>query len=105
MFLNEKKFGESQVTDTRPFDNIDRIIEWLEKQPADQRYCYMDQKSCLGTKYLESCGLNGIGKVFQYIYRYPNLRRVASGHGFPSSDPRNPWNYGEALERARQIKA
>lgn len=105
MFIDEKKFGEFQVVDNRPFDDINRIIEWLEKQPPAKKYRYIDQINCLGTKYLESCGLDDIRLSYMYIYNYKNLHMVASGFGCWEYDI-TPLGetYGKALERAKQIR-
>lgn len=103
MFIDEKKFGEFQVVDNRPFDDINRIIEWLENQPIDKSYNYCRQDTCCATKYLEECGLKGIGKQYQYIYNYPNLRKISAAREDHSSDMIR-WTYGKALERAKQIR-
>lgn len=45
-----------------------RIIAWLEKQPADGEYNYMDTDDCCICQYLKSQGKMGVGAGGNYAY-------------------------------------
>ena len=78
------------------------LIAWLEKQSADDEYCYLDNGFCLLGQYFSTMGISDVSigdTVFSYAgsdgyLRLPNgFERVAWGY---------PRTFGGALKRARK---
>lgn len=71
---------------------LESLIAWLEKQPAEKKYCYMHDGICLAAQYNQSIGR----KYETYIKEDGSfdaaLELIASG---------GKWTFGAALERAR----
>ena len=79
------------------------VIEWLEKQPADQNYVYSDTRSCLAAQYNESIArfYEPPSKLWQFIpYRFcsfdAKLEKIAFASGY-----RFAHTFALALQRAR----
>lgn len=84
-----------------PF-SLESLIAWLEMQPGDKTYCYMDTGGCLLHQYLNAVGV-GVGSMGGTVYSLSSdpetditlpmpLRRVART---------TPHTFGAALTRAR----
>ena len=91
--------------ETRPdVFSLDGLIAWLEKQPAEKKYCYMDTGACLLCQYLVS-----IGVPFEGVYGtyWDDANNVT--HDIPASVAHIPVEYprtfGAALSRARALRA
>lgn len=74
---------------------LDALITWLEKQPADQWYCYQLRGRCLAAQYNKHIGRR---------YRVP----IASPRGNFSQQLEyiavgEPHTFGAALERAHTL--
>jgi hypothetical protein len=52
--LYDKRWEKPEIK-ADPF-SLDSLIEWLEKQPADKPYCYMDNGHCLLGQYFTAMG-------------------------------------------------
>lgn len=108
MFVDEKKAGEAQ-TKADPF-TLESLIAWLEKQPANMTYEYMNCAGmCLLGQYMTSIGVDWFdgpieGKscspysnfVVKFKSRGIEIQNVASSA---------PYTIGGALKRARHLQA
>lgn len=77
---------------------LDNFIAWLQKQPADEKYDWLDSDSCLAAQYSQSIDRE---------YGHNDILALA---GTFSADLENiayarPWNFGAALNRAKALKA
>lgn len=71
---------------------IEAMIAWLEKQPANKTYPFMDCfGGCLFAKYLASHGHKWQAGDYAMVTEFlpPHVAAM------------EPWTYGAALERAR----
>lgn len=84
--------------------SVRSLIAWLERQPADKEYCYLDHGHCLIGDYLRSCGFSDIW-VGGFTYRHSGTagerRRLPDAFEDVAAD--FPRTYGAALERAREF--
>ena len=55
--LYDKRWDAKTKTDPL---SLDSLIAWLEKQPADAKYCYSDTGACLLAQYFAAIGFEGI---------------------------------------------
>jgi hypothetical protein len=84
-----------------PF-SLESLIEWLEKQPSDEIYCYTEPGGCLLSQYFYAAGFGTVnmgpedfdyGETFQHRAKLPrHFDDIAQG-----------WSrtFGAALCRAR----
>lgn len=78
---------------------IEAVIAWLERQPADQVYCYMDRGRCLAAQYNASIGRHYDGCALSLTGDTTfdeRLERIAV---------MKPYTFGAALTRARAAQA
>lgn len=81
--------------------SLEGLIAWLEKQPAETTYHYMNTDDCLFCRYLRVCGfpLNSMGGDYW-------RDNDGNKHALPKElqeVPLGATTYGAALERARQL--
>jgi hypothetical protein len=92
---------------TDPF-TFESLIAWLERQPAQKEYCFMDNGGCLFFQYLEEMGVDVVG-VGGASFRREADDRDGGRHplptGWPSLASLEPHTFGAALERARAALA
>ncbi len=80
------------------------LVTWLERQPAETSYSYIDFKDCLGARYCHAHGL-GYGSVegFSVVSFLPridgNFREQLEYVAYGA----HPRTYGGALELARTL--
>lgn len=99
----EKKVAGDEGISPEIF-SLDGLIAWLEKQPADEIYCYTSPDGCLLAKYFSACGL---------VNPLVSRNRVCTEYKFSTdrSFPEDMWRlakdgkhtFGAALSRARKI--
>lgn len=91
----------------RHYTDLQNLIEWLEKKPAEGTYDFIDTRGCLLFQYLKAQGLpiESVGTtcwVDTTIIMHKDLPQsfvtVSSGVGW--DDPRT---FGAALDRARAL--
>lgn len=80
------------------------FVGWLEKQPSDKTYCYLNHGACLVADYLSAMG-------YEYVQVYScgdfvhRVGRKKVNAVYPTQLDRisieSPHTYGEALERAK----
>jgi hypothetical protein len=85
--------------------SLECLIAWLEKQPADMRYCFGDTGHCMFAQYFTAMGLSNVdcgGTVFS-----TGWGRDYQDHPFPIGWPEiasgNPHTFACALHRARKL--
>lgn len=86
------------------------LIAWLEKQPADKTYDYVDCTECLLSQYYTAMGYQNV-EITPIFLSHGGPRRdgrvqlpysfnlIARGNGVGRSE----WTFGHALVRARQL--
>lgn len=78
------------------------FIAWLEKQPADQKYDYLDCfGACLYAQYMQSVGVSWEDAGASSLYRNGDKHKAFREMAIYPVAARAPWTYGAALERAR----
>jgi hypothetical protein len=89
-----------------PF-SLRSLIAWLETQPADETYCYMDNGHCLVAQYLESHGYRNLGVDRRGFYYSVGVGRARAWQDLPpvlnDIALRGLHTFGAALERARSL--
>lgn len=90
-------------TPADPF-TLESLVRWLERQPADERYCFLKNGGCAFFHYAQSCGLP-VKRVGGRYWR--DLKNET--HDFPANIPLlaalTPHTYGAMLDRARALLA
>lgn len=80
------------------------LIAWLETQPADKTYCYLDTGACLLHQFAEALALP---ITTMHSDCWLDLKRKP--HEYPVTlnliAARGPHTFGAALDRARQLLA
>ena len=90
-----------QQTKADPF-TLHSLIAWLEKQPANEAYCYLSGH-CLFDQYFEGIGMPVDGVGGTYI-RFKSNPRLKVPLGILQNIPMyTPHTFGAALERARAV--
>lgn len=92
-------------TKTDPM-KLESLIAWLERQPADGVYCYIDCGACLLHQYFTEMG-------FKRVHMHPDFMKHGDDFVFLPAGydaiarGRTPesWTYGKALKRARAALA
>lgn len=85
--------------------SLESLIAWLEKQPTEQKYCFMDNGGCLFFKYFSAMGV----PVYSVGGDYYRTESGGDRHFFPDNFSRiaagEPHDIGAALSRARKALA
>lgn len=90
-------------TKADPF-SLDSLITWLERQPPDREYDYGDTENCALCQYAKSIGYENPRAGGNYIREFDSCTR----NYIPNSEDvvaPDPWTFGAALERAREVAA
>lgn len=74
--------------------SLDAVISWLEQQPSDKIYCYMDLGKCLAAQYNASIGR-------EYIVASAGCGRTLFDEELERIAVSEPQTFGAALARAR----
>jgi hypothetical protein len=85
---------------------VDTLIAWLEKQPADEAYCYQDHGRCLFGQYFTAMGFKNVsvgGITFSYGDSEKWEHRMDLPQGWSGIASRQPRTFGAALERAQRL--
>ena len=100
--LYHPKWAETKAD---PFE-LSTLIAWLEKQPTEKTYCFMDNGGCLLAQYFTEQGFKEVSMGGTHIVHGPNrgdyqdlpphMSSIAVG---------NPRTFGAALKRARSALA
>lgn len=84
-----------------PFE-LQSLIDWLEKQPAEAEYDYASIGNCLNCQYLRAVGFQ-----VQYVGGVTWNDLEGKWHDLPSAlvniPKPKPWTFGAALSRARAL--
>lgn len=96
--LYDPKWEKHTETKADPF-TLESLIAWLEKQPAEKSYNFnCVNGTCLAGQYFRAT----IGKLpGDWWSRFMSF----TGGSRSYIATREPWNFGAALERARQFAA
>lgn len=101
--LYNKNWDKPEVK-ADPF-SLESLIAWLEKMPAEQEYCFMDNGDCLFFKYFSAMGV----PVYSIGGDYYSTEYGGELHFFPDNFPyiaaQAPHAFGAALDRARKALA
>jgi hypothetical protein len=74
------------------------FIDWLEKQPAKDKYNYCASDVCACAQYYQSIRLD-FAREYNVGDRMAGwLNQVADGGGFPRD-----WTFGRLLKRAKKL--
>jgi hypothetical protein len=76
--------------------SISGLIAWLETQNPEGKYNWWRQDSCLIAHYADAVGADYY-ELHSYFFA---TTKVLDNVAYPE-----PWTFGEALARARKIKA
>ena len=105
--LYDKRWEKTEVK-ADPF-SLESLIAWLEKQPAEGVYCYIDSGRCLLSRYFSANGFPSAKITPSYLVQAgrdiplpPDFDEIAVGphKHFPVGDAPG-WTFGAALDRAR----
>jgi hypothetical protein len=104
------KWNKTAETAEKPQINnplsLDAVIAWLEKQPANQRYDYVDPHNCMAAQYNRSIGreYSAASTILTARGGESNfdtlLEEIAQGSGIIRTQ-----KFGAALKRARKFQA
>lgn len=83
--------------------SLDSLISWLEKQPADGSYNYVDPHGCLIYQYLEQMGFQ-VRSIGGSSWLDPQLAQHDFPVEFNEIAARAPNTYGVALQRAKELR-
>jgi len=97
--LYDKRWDKDVKAD--PF-SLESLIAWLEKQPADKTYCYMDNGYCLLSQYFTYSGFQNVDVGGWDFTHGPKQERVSFSNAFENVAVEQPWTFGAALDRARE---
>lgn len=106
--LYDKKWDKQIETKADPF-SLKSFAMWLETQPANERYSFLNVSNCAYAQYLKAKGYRFVligGFSFSHGWRTfipsagrpltADVRHVLNGH---------PYTFGAALQRARTALA
>jgi|SRR5882672_9604510 len=88
-------------TKADPF-SLDTLIAWLEKQPADKVYCYIDNGRCLLAQYFKEMGFKN-ALIGPYDFDCEGANSVKLPRHFNEISQRWDRTFGAALKRAREV--
>lgn len=111
--LYDKRWDKTIETKSDPF-SLDTLIGWLEKQPADKVYCYVDNGRCLLAQYFEAMGFKFVS-VSPFDFRHhealstelpDHFNSIASNRSAYEDviESENEYTFGAALNRARMFR-
>lgn len=84
--------------------SLESLAAWLEKQPADRAYCYIDNGSCLLGQYFVGMGLTNIQVGgSEFAHAGSGGRDILLPVTFQDIAYDHPRTFGAALERARAV--
>jgi hypothetical protein len=113
MMLYDKRWDKTFEVKADPF-SLESLIAWLEKQPADKQYCYLDNGNCLHCQYFTAMGFENVHAFGFAIYHGKNPMLSSMGqddaieNGGRLSDQfvdvavLGRHTFGAALDRARE---
>ena len=103
--LYNKNWDAKTVT-SDPF-TLESLIAWLEKQPSNKTYCFMDTGGCLFHQYFTAAGFDvaGVGGTGIRFKSDPERRIRFTCDEFRSIASIEPHTFGAALTRARHSLA
>lgn len=83
--------------------SLSSLINWLEHQPANARYCYSSNGHCLLAQFAKAQGfvVNGVAGSTWRIHPTDILHRTDFPPHFEDIAAHDPHTFGGALERAR----
>lgn len=76
--------------------SIEGFIAWLEKQPRDIHYDWFNTYECIARQYLTARGINKLANLAGVFSSLKIYQKVCGKY---------PWTFGDALRRAKKIKA
>lgn len=91
--------------------SLGALIAWLEKQPANVEYCYIDNGHCLLAQYFTFCGFENVmvGGLGEWSCgpdrNFHKHESRQSPPGFYGVAAEKPHTFGAALKRARAAAA
>lgn len=95
---------------SKDIHSLDNLIAWLETQPADKEYDYLDNQNCVLAQYLTASGIKVHGVAGQ-AYRieenfsdYIPLPRSFQSVAVDGIRKIGGSTFGAALKRAREWK-
>lgn len=95
-------------TETKPdVFSLDALIAWLEKQPAEQTYCYLDHGACLLGQYLKGHGFNWVMIYSSGEFDFERDCKIVRGEypiEFDDFAAPFPHTFGAALQRAKAYR-
>lgn len=95
MFVESPSPGPATLA---PEPSLKGFIAWLERQPADKEYNFLDWGSCALCQYLISA--TGQWTVDQYYEIFPWPATLG-----PNFIAGRPWTFGAALARAKGLRS
>jgi hypothetical protein len=98
MYVDEKAPGEAQTDFT-----VTSAIAWLEKQPADGKYSYVDKLTCFLTQWARAMGAANPAEMGSELHVRDDFYYIASGRWHPTARGPKGQTFGEALARARAV--
>lgn len=85
--------------------SLESLIAWLEKQPAEQEYCYYDNGYCLLARYFSAVGFKDV-EVYGWYWRHSDATKdIPLSDAFKMIAVQGKWTFGAALKRARKALA
>lgn len=84
--------------------SLGNLIAWLEKQPANEKYCFRSNGDCLFARYFISCGFGRVSMSSTTLHWgaiYEHARVLPYGWDDLAAD--RPHTFGSALARARAL--
>lgn len=83
--------NSSEIEKTRALLTLEKVTEWLKKQPPDREYIWQDPTYCLVGSYLRDQGSSWGYVAYDELPHYDLIAGV------------KPWTMGKALERAKFV--
>ena len=99
MLYDAKRWDKQTRAD--PF-SLESLIAWLEKQPADNTYCYLDHGYCLLSQYFIAQGMEAV-----HVFSCGGFKHDGIDDDYPLEfdviAAEGVHTFGAALERARSL--
>lgn len=95
------------IQDTRDIFDLNRIIDWVEKQPADKEYNYVSTGYCLIAQYLIAQGETDVHvtPTAAYFRRCEDGARLPNGVNRAVEQGRDEgWTFGGALKELKALR-
>ena len=97
-------FDSANFVETKPdVFSLEGLAAWLEKQPAEKRYCYLNTGACLLHQYVAASGL-----PIQAMHSNCWISKDGTKHEYPrelNSVAVQECTFGGALRRTRRMLA